>query len=48
MYIDFYEHPPYSGAISEIFEISINANMQCDNGYPYSTIEGNMLTWINK
>ena len=47
MYISFDEYPPYSGAISNIFETNINAHIQCDRGYPYSTIKsikGNMLT----
>ena len=48
MYIDFDEYPPYSGAISEKYEANINAHIQCDHGYTYSTIKGNMLIWINK
>ena len=36
MYIDFYQYPPYSGVISEIFETILNAHIQCDHGYPYS------------
>ena len=51
MYIEFDNYPPYSGAISKNVERHINANIQCDHGYPYSTIKstkGNMLTCINK
>ena len=47
IYIDFGEYPPYSGAIYDIFETNINSHIQCDNGFPYSTIKGKMLTWIN-
>ena len=48
MYIDFDEYPPYSDSISENFENNINAHIKCDHGYPYSSIKGNMLTWINR
>ena len=48
MYIDFYEYPPYSSAISEILEANINAHIQCDNSYPHSSIKYNMLTYINE
>ena len=48
MYIYFDEYPPYSGAISKFFETIINARIQCDNGYPYSSIKDNMLTWITE
>ena len=48
MYIDFDEYPLYSGARSENFEANINAHIQCDHVYPYSTIKGNMLACINK
>ena len=48
MYINFDEYPTYSGAISEYFETNINAHIQCDHDYPYSTIKYNMLTWIKK
>ena len=48
MYVDFYQYPPYSGAISENFDTNINAHIQCDTGYPYSSIKDNMLTWINE
>ena len=47
MNIDFYEYLLYSGAISQFCETNINAHIQCDRGYPYSTIKaikGNMLT----
>ena len=48
MYIDFDEYPPYSAAISETFETSINAHTQWDCGYPYSTNKGKMFTRINE
>ena len=48
MYIDFDDYPSYSGAISEIFETNINDHIQCDNGYHYSSIKDNMLTWITE
>ena len=48
MYIDFYDNPPYSGAILEIFETNSNARIHCDHGYPNSSIKDNMLTWINE
>ena len=45
MYIYFDEYPPYSGAISKFFVTIINTRIQCDNGYPYSSIKDNTLTW---
>ena len=48
MYIYFDGYPPYSGAISENFETNINAHIQCDNEYPYSSIKDNTLKWINE
>ena len=48
MYNGFDEYPPYSGTISENFETNINSHICCDHGFPYSTIKGNMLIWINK
>ena len=51
MYIEFYNYPPYSVAISKKFETNMNSNIQFDHGYPYSEIKStkvNMLTWINK
>ena len=48
MYIDYDEYHPYSGAISKYFETNIDYHIWCDHGYPYSTIKGNMLTWMNK
>ena len=37
MYIDFDEYPPYSDTISEYFKTNVNANIQCDHGYAYSS-----------
>ena len=48
MYIGLDEYPPYSGAISDIFETNINAHIQCDHGFFNSTIKSKMLAWINK
>ena len=48
MYIDFDDYPPYSGSISEIFETNVNANIQCDNGYAYSSRKEKNCTWINE
>ena len=48
MYMDFDEYHPYIGAISENLETNSNAHIQCDHDYPYSTIKGKVLTWINK
>ena len=48
MYIDFDEYPPYSGAIQDFLEANIDAHIQCDHGFPYSTAKGKMLPWINK
>ena len=48
MYIGFDEYPPYSGAIYDIFETNINAHIQCDHSFLYSTIKSKILTWINK
>ena len=46
MYIDFNKYPTYSGAISENVETNINDQIWCQHGFPYSTIKGNMLTYI--
>ena len=48
MYINFDYYPPSGDSISEIFVTNINDHIQCDHGYPYSKIKGNMLTCINK
>ena len=48
IYIDFDEYPPYSDAISEFFVTNVIAHIQCDHGYPYSSIHDNMLTYIKK
>ena len=48
MYIDFDYHYFYIGAIYENFKTIDNAHIQCDNGYPYSKIKDNMLTYINE
>ena len=48
MYIDVDDYPPYSGSMSEIFETDVNANIQCDNGYAYSSRKEKNFTWINE
>ena len=48
MYIDFDGCPPYSVSISEHFEANVNANIQCDHGYAYSTIKEKICTWIDE
>ena len=48
IYIDFDDHPPYSGALAENLGTNTNSHIQCNNSYPYLTIKDNMLTWINK
>ena len=48
MYIDFYEYPPYSGRISEIFETSVNANIRYDHGYAYFSSKQKISTWVNE
>ena len=48
IYIDFDDHPPYSDALSRIFETNINAHIWCDHGYSYSTIKDKVLKLINK
>ena len=48
MYIDFDEYPPYSGIISEIFEARVNAYIQYDHGYAYSSIKQKVCTWVNE
>ena len=47
MYIYFDDYPPYSGRISEIFEANVNANIQCDHGYAYSSSKKKMYTWVS-
>ena len=47
MYIDFDGYPYYSGTISENLETSVNANIQCDYRYVYSSSKEKNLTWIN-
>ena len=42
MNIDFYQYPSYSGAISEVFETNINAHIQCDREYSYSSRKYNI------
>ena len=39
MYIDFDGYPTHSGAIYDNFETNVNANIQCDHGYAYSSIK---------
>ena len=48
MYIDFDEYPPYSGRIYEIFETNVNANIQCDHGYAYSSSKEKVYTLIHE
>ena len=48
MYIDFDNYPPYSSAISEIFETNVNANIQCGHGYAYSSRKEKICIWINE
>ena len=37
MYIDFDDHPHYSGRTSAIFEKNVDEIIQCDHGYAYSS-----------
>ena len=46
--IVFDEFPPYSGRISESFEINVNENIQCVHGYAYSSGKQKMCTWVNE
>ena len=48
IYIEFNDYSPYSGAISENFVTNINAHIQYNHVFPYSTIQVNMLTYMNK
>ena len=47
MYIDFDEYPTYSDTIYEVFETNINANIQCEHDYSYSSSEKKMCSWVN-
>ena len=46
--IDFDEYPPYSGRISEFFEIYINENIKCVHGYEYSSGRQKICTFTNE
>ena len=48
MYLNFDGYRPYSDAIFENVEINVNANIQCDNGYAYSSSKEKIFTWINE
>ena len=48
MYIHFDEYPPYSGRIYDFFETNVNANIQRDHGYDYSSSKQKMCTWVNE
>ena len=48
MYIGFDEYPCYSGLKYESLEKYVNENIQCDNGYAYSSGKHKMCTWINE
>ena len=48
MYIGFYGYPPYSGSISKFFETNVNADIQCDRDYAYSSRKEKIFTLINK
>ena len=47
MHIYFDGYPPYSGAISEIFETTVDSNIQCDRGYAYFSNKEKIRTCIN-
>ena len=46
MYIGFDECPLCNGATSEMFETNVNANVQCDHGYAYSSNKDKPCTRI--
>ena len=48
MYINFDEHPRYSGKNSEFFDKYVNENIKSEHGYAYSPGKHNMCTWVNK
>ena len=47
MYINFDEYPPCGGRIYDNFKTNINANIQCDHGYAYSSSKQKMYKWVN-
>ena len=48
MYIGFGGYLRYSSAIFENFETNVNANIQCDSGYAYSSSKEKICKWFNE
>ena len=48
MYIKFDEYPPFNGAIPEMFETIMSANIQCYHGYTYSSSREKICTCIDE
>ena len=48
IYPDLYDKPPYSGILSDIFEMSTNKNLRCCHGNKNYDGDKKVIIWVSK